>query len=205
MLAQHSQKTNGTSYSTGFMIGYNEGIGLQLNFTINDFAEDFPFDAKIAAGITFVDAGKPLEARSVFINDNTNGIPDESGRTFDFRIDLLLPISSKISVYAGPRFIAFTGNFNFIGGNEDFNVTGNQWGAGAGIETLFTMNQFLDLVFNIGYDYYFENALYGHDTSYSPDNENVNPRKDYKFADADKAVSQPTQNVRAMFGFSYNF
>ena len=187
------------------MFGYNGGLGLQLNITVKDFSKDFPFDAKFAAGITFVDAGKPLKARSIFINDNKNGIPDESGRTFDFRIDLLLPISSKLSVYAGPRFIAFTGNFNFIGGNEDFDVTGYQWGIGAGLESLFTISYPIHLVFNIGYDYYFEDTLYGHDTSYSPDNENVNPRKDYKFADADKAVSQPTQNVRAMFGFSYNF
>jgi hypothetical protein len=105
----------------------------------------------------------------------------------------LLPISSKLSLYTGPRFIAFTGNFNFVGGNEDFDVTGNQWGVGAGIETLFTMTQSFDLVFNIGYDFYFENTLYGHDTSYSPNNENINPRKEYEFADADKAVSQPNE------------
>jgi hypothetical protein len=205
MYSQRSFSKETSSVSAGIGFGYNGGTGLQLNFTIKDFAEDFPFNAKVAAGIAFVDAGKPLDARSVFINDNKNGIPEESGRTIDFRIDLLLPISSKLSLYTGPRFIAFTGNFNFVGGNEDFDVTGNQWGVGAGIETLFTMTQSFDLVFNIGYDFYFENTLYGHDTSYSPNNENINPRKEYEFADADKAVSQPTKNICAMFGFSYNF
>ena len=40
----------------------------------------------------------------------------------------------------------------------------------------------------------------GHDTTYNPNDENVNPRKDYDYGDADEAVNQPKLEVRAMAG-----
>jgi len=42
--------------------------------------------------------------------------------------------------------------------------------------------------------------MHGHDATYSPDNENVNAREDYKYADADRAVNQPVLEFRAMVG-----
>jgi hypothetical protein len=48
-------------------------------------------------------------------------------------------------------------------------------------------------------------VLYGHDTSYSPDGENVNDRKGFTFEDADNAVNQPKHNLKAMVGLGYNF
>ena len=35
---------------------------------------------------------------------------------------------SHAYVFAGPRYGSFTGNFKFIGGNEDFDVTSSHWG-----------------------------------------------------------------------------
>jgi hypothetical protein len=61
------------------------------------------------------------------------------------------------------------------------------------------------LIFSFGYDYFFISTLYGHDTSYSPDGENVNGREDFTFQDADNAINQPKHNVKAMIGLSYNF
>jgi hypothetical protein len=63
----------------------------------------------------------------------------------------------------------------------------------------------LDLVFSLGYDYFFTSSLNGHDTSYSPDNENVNDRQGFTFQDADDAINQPKHNLKAMVGLSYNF
>jgi hypothetical protein len=99
----------------------------------------------------------------------------------------------------------FTGNFNFVGGNEDFDITSNQWGAGIGVENYFRITPALDLVFSFGYDYFFSSTLYGHDTSYSPDGQDVNGRKDFTFEDADNAVNQPKHNIKAMVGLGYNF
>ena len=56
-----------------------------------------------------------------------------------------------------------------------------------------------------GYDYFFPSDVHGHDTTYNPDDNNVNPRDDYKYADVDDAINQPKHMVRLMIGFNYNF
>jgi hypothetical protein len=194
-----------TTVSGGVQAGYSNGLGFQGNFMLKNFAEGFPFDIKISAGLSFLDPGKSAEARELFINDATDGVPEKGGKLTDLRADFLYNISGRTYVYAGPRFAMFTGNFNYVGGNEDFDVTSNLWGAGIGIENYFRMAQALDLVFSFGYDYFFSSTLHGHDTSYSPDGENVNGRKNFAFADADEAINQPKHNVKAMVGISYNF
>jgi hypothetical protein len=72
------------------------------------------------------------------------------------------------------------------------------------------MTEKFDLVLAFGIDYYFPSTLKGHDTSYSPDNDNVNPRNDnqngdtpFTYKDANKAISQPTLVPRAMLGISF--
>jgi len=194
-----------TSLSGGLQLGYNNGMGFQGNFILKNLAEGFPFHVKLSAGISFLDPGKSLDAREIFINDATNGVPEKGGKLMDLRADFLYYVGARTYFYAGPRFAMFTGNFNFIGGNEDFDVTSNQWGAGIGLENYFRISPVLDLVFSLGYDYFLSSTLYGHDTSYSPDGENVNGRKNFTFDDADKAVNQPKHNLKAMAGLSYNF
>lgn len=197
-----------THFSVGSQFGLSNGLGAQINFVTSNFADNFPFSAKIGVGISFKDPGDPLAARRIFINNNTNGIPEESGRSWNFNLDLLYKTSflgiKRNYLYAGPRYVLFTGNFNFIGGNEDFDVTSDQWGIGAGLENYFRIVPALDLVINFGFDYYFTEALHGHDTSYSPDEQNINPREDYSYSDADKAIEQPKYQIKALVGFNYN-
>ena len=197
-----------TKFSIGSQLGLLNGVGGQINFMTTNFAEDFPFSVKLSAGLSYLDAGDPLGARKIFINNNTNGIPEKSGKTWNFSMDFLYRYSvlnlRRNYFYAGPRYLMFTGNFNFIGGNEDFDVTSNQWGIGIGLENYFKIIPSIDLVINLGYDHYFSNILYGHDTSYSPENENVNPREDYNFEDADEVVNQPKAQIKALMGFRYN-
>lgn len=193
------------SISGGLQVGYNNGIGFQGNIIVKNLAAGFPFYIKLSSGISFLDPGKPLDARKIFINDATNGIPEKSGRLIELGCDFLYNAAGRTFLFAGPRLALFTANFNFIGGNEDFDVTSNQWGAGIGIENYFRISQSLDLVFSFGYDYFFSSVLYGHDTSYSPDGQNVNARKDFTFEDADKAINQPKHNLKAMAGLNYNF
>ena len=70
----------------------------------------------------------------------------------------------------------------------------------------------MDLVFATGLDYFFNSTLKGHDTSYSPNNDNVNARNDnqnndvqFTFKDANKAVKQPQFMPRIMIGVTYRF
>lgn len=197
-----------THFSVGAQVGMLNGVGGLLFIRTSNFAEDFPFSMKLGVGVSFSDAGDPLAARKIFINNNTNGIPEKNGQTWDFNLDFLYKYRilgfKRNYFYAGPRYIQFTGNFNFIGGNEDFDVTSDQWGVGIGIENYFKIIPALDLVVNIGYDYYIKSTLYGHDTSYNPDGQDLNPREDYKFKDADEAINQPNHQIKTMIGLSYN-
>ena len=99
----------------------------------------------------------------------------------------------------------FTGNFKFIGGNEDFDVTSNNWGIGIGAKAFFAMGAQMDFVVTAGVDYFFSNTLTGHDTAYSPDGENVNPRRDYTYDTANEAVNQPDLELILMIGLNYRF
>ena len=206
-------QTYGTNYSfgpklySGLQFGYNGGFGGQLNFTIASFQDGFPLSARFGVGYTAVEPGKSDDARRIFINNATNGTPQESGRIWDLRFDMLIPVNifTKSHIYIGPRYSMFTANFNFVGGNEDFDVTSNQFGLGGGIETQFPLIPNLYMVFGGGVDYFFEGTLKGHDTSYSPDGDDVNPREDYTYNDADDAVNQPKIMPRFMIGINYGF
>lgn len=195
--------------SAGFLIGYTDNIGGNVYGTISNFTYDVPLSLRFSLGYSITDAGKPLDARRIFINDATNGTPEESGHIWEFRFDFLYPVKlfslSKTNLIIGPRYSMFTGNFKFIGGNEFFDVTADQWGIGAGLETHLGISPYLSFVVAAGFDYYFQSTLIGHDTAYSPDGQNVNPRRDYTFDDADNAINQPKYEFRIMGGLNFNF
>ncbi|MDX9857502.1 MAG: hypothetical protein RBT76_06920 [candidate division Zixibacteria bacterium] len=197
-----------SEFSVGLSLGYHYGVSGQIHGMVRGFAEDFPLSARLAIGYSKAGPGSALDSRRIFINDATNGFPEKSGRVWEFRGDLLYPVRllnlERAYIFGGPRYAMFTGNFKFVGGNEDFDVRSDQWGLGTGLQGFFRMNPRVDLVLTLGIDYFFESTLTGHDTSYSPDGEDVNPRDDYTFDDADAAVNQPELEFQAMFGFSYS-
>ena len=202
-------ETEDAGFSAGFIFGYNSGLKIQAYGMVSNFAEGFPLSARLSVGYNFVQPGDAAAARRIFINNATNGIPEDKGQIMDFRLDLMIPINifslDRAYIIGGPRHSRFKGNFKFIGGNEDFDVTSNQWGIGSGIEAYFRMSGNIDLVLSGGVDYLFESSLKGHDTSYAPDGEEINGREDYTYDDADDAIDQPKLEPVLMFGFSYNF
>ncbi|MEN8118285.1 MAG: hypothetical protein ABFS16_14965 [Bacteroidota bacterium] len=203
-------------FSVEVLTGYNAGFGTQANIKLTDFAEQFPFGLRLGAGYSVFNPGYSPDARRIFINNNTNGVPEKSGSAFDYRFDFLLPVSLfKIEhsyFVLGPRYSNFKGNFKYIGGNEDFDIISKQWGVGGGFESHFKMTRKVKLILAFGLDYFFNDTLTGHDTSYSPDNDNVNARKDnqndnvrFVYKDADDAINQPEISPRAMIGLSFGF
>jgi len=196
-------------FAAGAVAGYNAGTGLQLNGRLSDFALGFPLGLKFAIGYSGMEPGRATEARRIFINNATNGTPDEAAHCWDFRLDFQYPVKvlglKRAFLQTGPRYSRFSANFKFIGGNEDFNVKTDSWGVGLGLESYFAISSRFDLVISGGYDYFPKSTLSGHDTSYSPDGDDVNPREDYTYSDADKAINQPRHEFRLLFGFSYNF
>jgi len=198
-----------TRFSVGVQGGLRAGFGVEGNAMVKDFAQGFPMALRLAAGYSRREAGNAADARRIFINDATNGTPEERAWLWDVRFDFIYDFgwssSADIFVTGGVRYAAFTANFKFIGGNEDFDVTSNQWGLGVGMEGYFKITSHLDFVLGGGVDYYFAATLKGHDTEYNPDGDHVNPRDDYTYDEADDAINQLTWEPRALIGIAYSF
>ncbi len=198
-----------TELSASLLGGYYGGPSFRAGGMVSDFAKGFPLSIELGIGYTRMDPGDPLKARRIFINNNTNGTPEESGLAWDVRMDFLYrtPVQAIPNLYllAGVRRSMFIGDFKYVGGNEDFEVTANQWGLGVGARTLFPISRAVGLVLTVGADYYFKGTLSGHDTEYTPENENVNAKEDYTYSDADAAIHQPGFTPAGMIGISVGF
>ena len=203
-------QSRAVDYSAGAIIGYNRGPGFSVNGVLDNFAKGFPFKIRFGVGYNIVnDPGSPTAARKIFINNATNGRPEEKGWEWEFRSDFLYRVKwlrlNDAYLYGGPRYVLFTANFNFVDGNENFDVHSGHWGWGAGLMTFFRMSNNLKLVADTGLDYFFPAKLTGHDTTYDPDGEDINPREDYTYDDADEALNQPKLGMHLMLGIIYSF
>jgi len=215
VLSGQEKSATTLKFSAGFITGYNRGYGFQGNFAAKNFDSGFPFQLRFGLGYTFLNPGNAEDARRIFVNNATNGTPEKKGHSIDYRLDFMLPrtifnVENSYLVF-GPRFSTFVGDFKYVGGNEDFEVRSHQWGIGAEIENRFRMIKNIDLVLAYGLDFYFPGTLTGHDTSYSPDNDNVNPKNDnqndnvqFKYNDANKAINQPVLMPYIMLGLNFS-
>ena len=212
--SSYSQTNSNSKNSIGIQTGYNRGFNLTGNFTIYNIAEGLPGNIRFGIGYNRFNPGNAADARRIFINNATNGVPEKKGKSFDYRIDYMMPytlfdLKDSYLVF-GPRYSNFTAKFDYIGGNEKFTITSKQLGIGIGAESYFKMTSGLDLILATGLDYFFNSTLDGHDTSYSPNNDNVNPRNDnqnddvpFTYKDANKAIKQPQFMPRIMIGIAY--
>ncbi|MBN1250613.1 MAG: hypothetical protein JXR51_09280 [Bacteroidales bacterium] len=207
---------NKSNISSSILGGYNRGFGTQATIGLNQISQGNSLGLRLGIGYSIIDPGNATEARKIFINDATNGVPEKKGTDFDFKFDFLISNSIfKIKdsyLFFGPRYSTFKGNFKYIGGNEDFDVKSKQWGLGIGEEIHIKMTKKLSLVIMAGVDYFFPRTLTGHDTSYSPDDDNINPRTDdrennvlFTYEDADAAIKQPFFMPKFMIGLDFSF
>lgn len=194
-------------FHTGLNAGYTGGLGVHATGTFTDFTRDLPLSARFTLGYNSASAGDPYAARRVFINDNTNGDPEKSASTWQFRFDLMFPAlrvgGHQLHLFVGPRYARYTANFNYVGGNENFDVTSSPWGAGAGLEGRFVVSERTDFVLQAGFDWYGEAKIAGHDTAYLPSGDHVNPRNDYDYSSADDAIDQPKYEMLLMMGLRF--
>ena len=198
-----------TDFSSGIMFGYSGGTSFQLDGMVGNFAEGFPMKMQFGIVYSRLNPGNSLDARRVFINDNTNGDPEKTGSKWDFRLDFLYQVHwlslKELYILGGPRYSRFNAHYDFVGGNEVFDIGTNQWGWGLGVRTDFPITRKIDFVVSTGADYYLNNKISGHDTSYSPDGENTRARNDYDYDDADDAINQPKFQLRLLIGVNYHF
>lgn len=207
----NAQKTpplaSSPKYYLGITAGYTHNFGVNVYGTIADFSYDIPLAVKLSAGYNVRDAGNPWDARKVFINDNTNGDPDKFGHSIDLRLDFAYPINflslKKSYLYFGPRYSMYTANYEFVGGNEFFDITTSQFGLGTGLDTYFGISTTLSMVFSGGFDFYFDSQIGGHDSFYNPDGTDISGREGYKFKDAANAINQPKFEFRLLVGLNF--
>lgn len=193
-----------------FTTGLNRGVNLGASLVLHELAIEFPFNIRFGLGYTWLNPGNSADARRIFINNANNGVPENKGHSIDMRIDFLkqMTIMGNSSSYwfVGPRYSHFRGNFKYVGGNEDFDITSSQFGFGGGIESHYRISEGLQLIFIGGLDYFLSSKLQGHDTSYYPDNDNVNARTNnetnvkFRYKDANKAIDQPKFMPRFLVG-----
>ena len=194
-------------YEPGLQLGFTGGMGGQIQLGVADFAKNLPASLRVTAAYAAVDPGDPLAARRIFINDNTNGTPEESGSQWQFGMDFVIPVKhiggQQVNLFLGPRYTRFTGNFEFIGGNEIFEITNREWGWGVGLESRFEMGSRAGLLISAGLEAYKAAEISGHDTTYDPDGTSVNGRDDYTFEEADDAINRPSLEPRLLIGLSW--
>ncbi len=200
----HAVRSAAGERAVGFAIGSTAGFGAQADITFERFTRDLPLSLRLSGAYSGRDPGMALDARRVFINDATNGTPQESGHTWQLRLDLLLPVAhlgqTPVRLGVGPRRAFFTGTFDFVGGNEKFDVTSSPWGVGGFLDAGFAVSDRIDFALQLGLDHYFSAKLEGHDTAYEPDGDHVNARQDYGWSDADDAIAQPALEWFGLIG-----
>jgi hypothetical protein len=191
------------------LLGLNAGPGALGNLTVSNISASLPLRLRLGLGFATMNPGKAEDARRVFINDNSGGTPEKHGRFWTIGLDLVQPLSAttgrRIDGYIGPRYGMFDGHFRYVGDNEEFDVTGRSWGAGAGLEVSADISSRFALLVSGGAEYYRPGNLHGHDATYSPNDDNVNSRKDYQYDDADEAINQPSVEMKLMGGVNYRF
>jgi hypothetical protein len=177
------------------LIGYQQGFGIRAAGDASHLVKGLPLGLSFSVAYVMMDPGDPAAARSIFINDGTDGTPETSGQSWTLGLNLVwnlrVPGVEGFGLVLGPRFSAFSGRFKYVGGNEDFTVTSNEWGVGTGAQCTIPLSRHWGIALSAGFDWYPSATLYGHDTSYASDGTIVNGRNNYTWASANAAVNQP--------------
>jgi hypothetical protein len=189
------------------LLGYQQGFGIRATGEAADLVAGAPIGLTLSVAYVLMDPGNPDAARSVFINDATNGTPETSGHAWTLGLNavwyLRVPGVERFGLVLGPRFTTFSGRFHYVGGNEDFYVTTDEWGVGTGAQCSVPLSPHWGLAVSVGFDWYPAASLYGHDTSYSTGGTIVNGKHAYTWADANAAVNQPEFVPSLMIGVSW--
>jgi hypothetical protein len=200
LLAASALPARAMDYGFTLFGGYQDGASTRLAAVVGDLIPRAPVAFSAGVGYAVRDPGDPRQARQVFINQNTDGTPEKSGRVWDLRLDAIYLFRvagfSELGVFAGVRRSYFMGDFKFVGGNEDFEVTANQWGWGLGVRMGWALGRDWSLTGQVGFDHYPTWSLDGHTATYASDGTIIDGRNNnngvaYTIRDADRAINQP--------------
>lgn len=211
-LAASALPARAVDYSFTLFGGYQDGLSTRLAASLSDVIPGAPISFSAGVGYAMRDPGDALLARQVFINQTQNGTPQKSGRDWDLRLDVAYHFRvaglSEVAVFAGVRRSYFMGDFRYVGGNEDFEVTADQWGWGLGVRLGWSMSRDWSLTGQVGLDHYPTWSMTGHDATYASDGTIVNGRDNgngvaYAIRDADRAINQPKFVPSVLLGLTW--
>ena len=197
------------------MAGYYKGPSVSGTIGLSDVFDKVPVGFETDLGYSWTPAGDGTMARKVFINQNTGGDEDEqsSGGVLDFGLNATYPLNQtygpvKFFVFGGPRYSHYDVRWDYVGGDEDFDIVANSWGLGGGVRGIMPLGKGFSAVMQLGVDYYFPTSIYGHDATYYPNDSNVNARNNgagytYTYADAVNSTTVPRLRPRVMVGIKF--
>jgi hypothetical protein len=196
--------------------GYYAGPSVAGTMGFSDVFTKVPVSFEGEVGHSWTNPGDAALARDVFINNTDTGDEDsqKDGSVWDVGLNAVYPLNQtygpvKFFVFGGPRYAHFDGHFEYVGGNEDFDVIANSWGLGGGLRGIMPLSQHFSAVLQLGIDYYWPTSIYGHDATYYPNNSNINARQldntgyTFTYADAANAVNVPRIRPRVMIGLQF--
>jgi hypothetical protein len=197
------------------MAGYYKGPSVSGTIGLADVFSNVPVSFETNLGFSWTPAGNSTLARQVFINQDTGGDQDaqNAGGVLDWGINALYPLNQtygpvKFFVFGGPRYSHYDVRWDYVGGDEDFDIVANSWGLGGGLRGVMPLSKNFSAVMQLGVDFYFPTSIYGHDATYYPNDSNVNARNNgagytYTYADAVNATTVPRLRPRVMVGLKF--
>jgi hypothetical protein len=194
--------------------GYFDGPDVAGAVGFENIFEKVPVGAELELGYAWSSLGDATLACQVFINQNQVGrASSSSGGTLHLALNATYPLVQslgpfKLYMVGGPRFARWDARHEYLGGNEDFDVVGHVWGMGGGLRGVMPLGKKFRACLQLTVDYYPRGALYGHDATYNPDNNNENARNNgagytYTYDDAVRATAVPHFRPRVMLGIMF--
>ncbi len=217
-IAVISAPAQAVEHYVSLMAGYYAGPSVMGAVGFSDIFSNVPISFELGGGHSWTNPGDPALARDVFINGTDTGDEDaqKDGSVWDLGINALYPLNQsygpvKFFVFGGPRYAHFDGHFQYVGGNEDFDIIANSWGLGGGLRAVMPLGKGFSAILQLGLDYYWPTSIYGHDATYYPNNANINARPNeeenrgytYTYADAASATNVPRLRPRVMLGIQF--
>ena len=87
----YTQTKTASKNSLTLQTGFNRGFGIMGSFSIHRIADGLPGNLRLSAGLNWMNPGNATDARRIFINNATNGVPEKKGTSIDFRLDYMMP------------------------------------------------------------------------------------------------------------------
>lgn len=198
-----------------FESGYYDGPSVEGVWGLNDIFEKVPLGFELGLGYSWTPTGNGTLARMVFINQDTGGDDDEqsSGGVLDLTVNVTYPLMGtygpiKFYAFGGPRVERYDVRWEYVGGDEDFDITSWVYGLGGGLRAVMPLSKRFNAMLQLGLDYFPRSSIYGHDATYYPNNSNINARDNgagytYTYQDAEDATTVPHIRPRVMLGIQF--